>query len=343
MKKYLNNWYIKSILTGLISGLFSLILFPNFIFGVIVFIVVLVLMLINNPKRRFMKAFWVVFSAFVALNKFSLWIAGEILDVEFFFNTSALDWSVSIFLILLLALLLFLDYLERNDKEFDFLGVINIKPTKVKGNVIHVANGASITQIIVHGDYIESDGKKKEFSDFTEIKDFLKREEELQILIKNPEISVEQNTEYKKELEEIKFKTEQTKKEIVGISKTINILSSKYPEQANEMSQFLLNGFYGSAKDYFMEIQAANQDKKLAEKLGIEYDELLELDYWIEDGHTSNDGMIYYYNIWFSEDSPIEIIEKIEGVEKIDDSYCLEVPPWFFDEPEDYDHDYENN
>ena len=104
-----------------------------------------------------------------------------------------------------------------------------------------------------------------------------------------------------------------------------------------------MNGFYGSAKDYFMYLQEERQDKKLAEKIGIEYEELLELEHWVEEGHTSTDGMIYYYNIWFSGDSPVEIINKIDGVEKLGDSYCLEVSPWFFDEPEpedDYEEDY---
>jgi len=337
----MENWIKKSILRGIIVGLISFLLFPNYWFSIFVFMIVTIIMILNNPKRRFMRAFWVVFSGFIGLNKFSLWIAGKIFDVNFLFNTSTLDWTVSIVLLLLAAFLLYLDYLERTDKRFDFWGLININSTKVQGNYTRIENGASITHITVHGDYIEGGGKTKSFNDFEEVKRLLKREEELQILISSSDNKEDEGIkEYQDELKEIKQKTEQTKNEIIGISKTINLLSSKYPEEATQASQFLLNGFYGSAKDYFMQVQEERLDKNLAEKLGIEYNELLQLDHWVEDGHTSSDGMVYYYNIWFGEDSPLEIIEKISGVEKIGDTYCLEVSPWFFDEPED--DDYEN-
>lgn len=336
MRQFLNNWYIKSIIAGLIIGLLSLIPFANVKFGILVFVIVTVFLIINNPKRRYMRAFWMVFSAFVTLNKFSLWVAGSIFEIDFRFESSVLDWTVSIFLILLSAILLILDYIERSDKKFNFWGLININSKYIKGNYTNIDSGANVTQIIVHGDYIEGNGKTKKFSDFDELKQLLVREEELQILVSNLDNSVDgRSEEYQKELKEIQLKTEQTKQEIIDISKTINLLSSKYPEEATTVSQFLMDGFYGSAKDYFMHLQEERQDKRLAEKIGIDYDELLQLDHWVEEGHTSSDGMIYYYNIWFSGESPLEIIEKISGVEKLGDSYCLEVSPWFFEEPED--------
>lgn len=333
----MNNWYLKSTITGLLSGLLSMILFPNLLFGISVFVLVTVIMIFNNPKRRFMKAFWAVLSIFVGLNKFSLWVAGKIFDVSFIFDTSVLDWTVSIVLLLLAGLLLFLDYLERTDKKFNLFGLINISLTKEENvSHTHINNGANVTYITVHGDYIVGDGTRKNLNEFKEVKELLTREEELQLLINNPEIkNSEKLKTYQAELSEIRQKTKETKDEIISLSKTINLLVSKYPDEATKASQFLLSGFYGSAKDYFMHLQEERQDNKLAEKLGIEYDELLQLDHEVEEGHTSSDGMIYYYNIWFSGDSPQEIINKIDGVEKLGDRYCLEVSPWFFDEPED--------
>jgi hypothetical protein len=336
----MNNWYLKSIVTGLLSGVVSMILFPNLLFGISVFALVTLIMILNNPKRRFMKAFWVVLSVFIGLNKFSLWIAGKIFDVSFIFDTSVLDWTVSIVLLLLAALLLFLDYLERTDKKFNLFGLINISFTKSENvNHTHINNGANVTYITVQGDYIVGEGKRININEFQEVKELITREEELQVLINNPEIkNSDKLKSYQDELSAIRRKTQEVKDDIISLSKTINLLVSKYPDEVTKASQILLDGFYGSAKDYFMHLQEERQDRKLAEKLRIEYDELLQLDHEVEEGHTSNDGMIYYYNIWFSGDSPQEIINKIDGVEKLGDRYCLEVSPWFFDESEnDYD------
>jgi hypothetical protein len=332
----LNNWYVKSVLTGVVTGLLSMLLFPNYIFGIIVFVLVTIIMILSNPKRRFMKAFWVLLSAFIGLNKFSLLLAGKIFQVNFIFESTALDWTVSIVLLLLAAFLLFLDYFERTGRKFNLLGFINISLTKVHDGNTHIASGANVTYITVVGDYVVRNDQKQNLNDFDEVKKLIKREEELQILIKSCDDEAKINS-YKEELNNIKTKTEQTKNDISTLSKTINLLSAKYPDQASKASQFLMNGFYGSAKNYFMHLQEERQDKKLADKLGIEYDELIQLDHTIEEGHTSSDGMIYYYNIWFSEDSPKEIIRKIEGVEKLGDSYCLEVSPWFFDEPDNFE------
>lgn len=333
----LSNWYVKSFLTGVISGLFSLLLYQSYHFGLFTFVLVTVLMVINNPKRRFMKAFWVVLSIFLALNKFSLWIAGAVFNVNFVFNSSILHWSVSIGLLILAAILLVLDYLERSNRKFSLFGFINITTNKINGNnnTTTITEGANVTYITVQGDYVVGDGKRQSINEIDEVKKFLKREEELQLLISSMSDD-NQIKEYQNELAEIRSKAEETKNEIVNLSKTINLLSSRHPEEANKASELLLNGSYGSAKDYFMHLQEERQDKRLAEKLGIEYDELLQLDHWVEQGHTSSDGMIYYYNIWFNIESPKEIIVKIKGVEKLGDSYCLEVSPWFFDEPEDY-------
>lgn len=335
MNKLLKDWCVKSILVGLIIGFLSLLLIPSLYFGIPVFIIVSLLLILNNPKRRFMRVFWIVFSAFITLNKFSLWVAGSVFNFDFYFNSTVIPWIVSITLLLLSALLLVLDYFERNKKPINLLGFININSQIVDGNNISFESGTNVTQIIVHGDFIEKNGITKNFSEFDEVKQLIKREEELQILISSSDNS-ERKEEYRTELNEIQTKTKKTKEEITDISKTINLLNSKYPKVATQATQFLLSGSYGRAKDYFMQVQEERQDRKLAEKIGVSYDELLQLDHRIEDGHTSSDGMLYYYNIWFSEDSPTEIIDKITGVEEIGNEYCLEVSPWFFDEPEDY-------
>ena len=56
----------------------------------------------------------------------------------------------------------------------------------------------------------------------------------------------------------------------------------------------------GKAKELWMEMQEQARDEKIAETLGISYDELSELDWSIETD-SSDDGMIYDYRIEFSE------------------------------------------
>lgn len=56
-------------------------------------------------------------------------------------------------------------------------------------------------------------------------------------------------------------------------------------------------------------------DKKLALKLGITYEELMELDYEIHE-NTSDDGLVYGEYIQFNENGNPDILKKIEGLDQ---------------------------
>ena len=71
-----------------------------------------------------------------------------------------------------------------------------------------------------------------------------------------------------------------------------------------------------------MQEEAAN--KRLADNLGISYDELSELD-WSTDIKESTDGFCEYVII-FDESSHIEILEKIDGLD-LEGRYIY-LPPW---------------
>jgi hypothetical protein len=62
------------------------------------------------------------------------------------------------------------------------------------------------------------------------------------------------------------------------------------------------------------EIQEEQAHIEIAEKIGITYEELCQLDCDI-DTNESSDGLIYEHIITFSEDSPKEILDKIVGLE----------------------------
>ena len=83
-----------------------------------------------------------------------------------------------------------------------------------------------------------------------------------------------------------------------------------------------------SQLDYIYEEQRYH---KLAEILGISYDEVVELDPEIQD-NTSDDGVLYGFYVEFDENSPKHIVDKISG---IDESGTLYISANAFDEPDD--------
>lgn len=93
----------------------------------------------------------------------------------------------------------------------------------------------------------------------------------------------------------------------------------------------------GSGSEHMIEMQKEKSDKELAKKLGITYDELLELDYEI-DTEESEDGLIYNYIIGFSDDAPREILDKIQGIDE-DDHVWL--PSWELGNDDYYEEQYE--
>lgn len=86
-----------------------------------------------------------------------------------------------------------------------------------------------------------------------------------------------------------------------------------------------------------MQEEAAN--KQLADNLGISYDELSELQ-WSTDTNESNDGLIYEYVITFDESSPIEILEKIDGID-LEGRYVYLLPWELYSEDDYYEEDIE--
>lgn len=87
-----------------------------------------------------------------------------------------------------------------------------------------------------------------------------------------------------------------------------------------------------SGSDRIIEIQQEQFNRQIAKKLGITYDEFLELEYEINT-EESEDGFIYNYILEFNENSPKEILEKIIGIEQ--DKFVW-FAPWEF-ENNDYD------
>ena len=116
----LQDWWIRSILAGLAVGVLTAIAIPdpwNWRLSVAAGTVVTALMLINNPRKRYMKAFWSVLGVLSLWNvlpglRASFSQVGASGKTSFELLIESLDWPVNLGLILLLCYLLYLDYQE---------------------------------------------------------------------------------------------------------------------------------------------------------------------------------------------------------------------------------------
>ncbi|NLP59413.1 hypothetical protein HGB55_14650 [Lutibacter sp. B1] len=86
-----------------------------------------------------------------------------------------------------------------------------------------------------------------------------------------------------------------------------------------------------------MEIVERVENERLAKILGITYDEFISLDSKIET-NESKDNLIYNYRIEFYEDSPKEILEKIN---KLEEGRRVYIEPWELNQEYDYDEQFD--
>lgn len=87
-----------------------------------------------------------------------------------------------------------------------------------------------------------------------------------------------------------------------------------------------------------IESQEDDEGNAIADALGISYYDLARTNYEIEE-NSSEDGHLYSYFIVFSPDSPKEVLEKIEGLNR--NSVEIDVSVLQGDYADDYDYDYE--
>ena len=68
-----------------------------------------------------------------------------------------------------------------------------------------------------------------------------------------------------------------------------------------------------SIQDEMTDGESERFEKKLAELLGVSYEELLTTEYEVTD-HIGNDDLVYEHIVRFTEDSPRSILDKIIGL-----------------------------
>ncbi|MBL4660146.1 MAG: hypothetical protein JKY19_07305 [Alcanivoracaceae bacterium] len=111
-----NTWLKTSISAGIVTGIITFILTSNWKIALIITSAVIFLVVVNNPKKRYMRVAWMVISMVFLLNRFAFQFVGQIFDIAFEIKGNMISDAVSIILLILAALALILDYLERNNK-----------------------------------------------------------------------------------------------------------------------------------------------------------------------------------------------------------------------------------
>ena len=133
------NWIITSLIAGLIGGILTFYFTSNLKISIVASVIIFILVILRNPKRRYMKVFWVILSMLTILNKFFFQVIGNISGIDFKVGSSEVGDAVSIFLVALAGLALVLDYFERNGKlSGTFLEVNKNVKRKVSGTNIHI-------------------------------------------------------------------------------------------------------------------------------------------------------------------------------------------------------------
>ncbi|MFA8301019.1 MAG: tetratricopeptide repeat protein [Hyphomicrobiales bacterium] len=253
--KIFKNWFVISLIASLVLVLLSLLLWGSWYLsdftGIVVFIVVIKM----NPKLRYIRAFGMVFSAFLVLNGHFFEIKGSIGDLEFVLGSHTIDRWVSVALIVLLGLLLFLDFMVREGNKknkilikassskvpyificvvlltiiaISYIGKINIKDTEIIGSVINgVDSVGDINSIKVEGNgnitiiYNDNISEAKSFEEFLApfIGDKQERIEELKShLSDNKDLIFYKN----KEINDLKEKIKETEQNVRHILEQYN-------------------------------------------------------------------------------------------------------------------------
>ena len=134
-----NTWIKTSISAGIVAGIITFVLTSNWKVALIIATAATVLVVVSNPKKRYMRVFWMLAAMFILLNRFAFQFVGQIFGIDFEIKSNMISDTVSIALLILSALALILDYLERNGNlEGTFLSINKNSVKNISGTNIHV-------------------------------------------------------------------------------------------------------------------------------------------------------------------------------------------------------------
>lgn len=204
----LDNWIFVSSIGSIIGFLLALLLVRNWKIALIVAIIVFIIIISFNPKRRYIKAFYFVLALFLTLNKFFFELVGHISGIDFKMGTDKMNTATNIAFIFLAGMTLYLDYKERN----------NLNGVTPKNNL---------------KDFIHKDGYISEpryiLSDLSSgMDDLMETKKELQSTIENYKFQV---IEHQAEVRKLKVSIKRFEEELDFVNEEIESLKDKNREE----------------------------------------------------------------------------------------------------------------
>lgn len=131
------KWILISASSGGIAGGLTYLLTGNWKLALLSSILVFVIVLLNNPKRRYLKAFYIVLIPLACNTYFTIDSKTENFNIQA--GLKELDIMTTLMLGLIALLCLALDYLERSGKLKEALLEINRNSNgNITGNNIHI-------------------------------------------------------------------------------------------------------------------------------------------------------------------------------------------------------------
>ena len=132
-----NNWIITSSISSIIGFIITYVLTGDWRISIISAILVFILVILNNPKRRYMRAFYIVLFPLLSNLYFTINSKTENFDIEA--GLKEQDTIAHVVLGLICIICLILDYLERNGKLEGSIFSINKNSNKnISGTNINI-------------------------------------------------------------------------------------------------------------------------------------------------------------------------------------------------------------
>ncbi len=110
----MKNWIITALISGIIGGVLTYIITRDTLTSSIASILVFIIIVLNNPKTRYLKAFYIVTFPLLSTIYFIIESKTDNFNIEA--GLKQLDKITVLTLGIIAIVCLILDYLERNDK-----------------------------------------------------------------------------------------------------------------------------------------------------------------------------------------------------------------------------------
>ena len=152
-------WFITSLIAGIAASIISYLLIKSWQISLLLGLLVFIVVLINNPKKRFFAAAWAILSMFLVLNRYFFEVVGNIEGIDFKIGANEIHPAVSIALLILAGLAFILDILERNNKLDSLLSFTFFR---IKGNATIYKDINTKGGDFIAGNKIEQNSKSQE-------------------------------------------------------------------------------------------------------------------------------------------------------------------------------------